>query len=66
MKRRGFLGSIAAGLAVLTTPEPEEFEQYYKVETIDRNPCLDISKPKEPEYNHVACSGVITHIQASG
>jgi len=62
MKRRGFLGAIAAGFGLAATTKADPFEKYYKVETIDRN--------KEAEeilklYNHgmISGSGTIKYIE---
>ena len=62
MKRRGFLGTIAAGFGLATTTKANPFEKYYKAETINRN--------KEAEevlklYDHdlVSCSGTMEHFK---
>jgi hypothetical protein len=38
MKRRGFLGAIAAGFGLAATAKADPFEKYYKSEIIDRTP----------------------------
>jgi hypothetical protein len=36
MKRRGFLGAIAAGFGLAATTKADPFEKYYKTEIINR------------------------------